>query len=311
VGRLGLGTLTWGGETDPEEASSMLAAFRDAGGSLVCTADTFYAGGAEEILGHLLGSAADRGAVVLVGQTGGPWAARADGSRRSLLAALDASLDRLRTDHLDVWLVRGWDQETPLEETLGTLDLAVRSGRARYVGLTDVAGWQLAAVASAQRSLPGREPVVAVHAEWSLLARGVERELVPAAWASGVGVLPWSPLGRGVLTGKYRAGVPRDSRGGSERWESFVTPYLDGDAGRVVDAVLTAADGLGVSPVSVALAWLRDRPAVTAPIVGARTVGQLEAALAAEAVELPDEIVWALDEVSAPPVGYPERLGPA
>jgi aryl-alcohol dehydrogenase-like predicted oxidoreductase len=142
--------------------------------------------------------------------------------------------------------------------------------------------------------------------EYSLLQRGIEREVVPAAEALGVGLLPWSPLGRGVLTGKYRNGAPADSRGASDHFAGFVEPYLDDDAGSVVDAVLTAADGLGVSPVAVALAWVRDRPGVVAPIVGARTSAQLQASLAAEQVELPPAIRSALDDVSAPSRGYPE-----
>jgi aryl-alcohol dehydrogenase-like predicted oxidoreductase len=123
-----------------------------------------------------------------------------------------------------------------------------------------------------------------------------------------VGLLPWSPLGRGVLTGKYRNGPPADSRGASEHFEAFVAPYLDERSSSIVDAVLTAADGLGVSPVAVALAWVRDRPGVVAPIVGARTAAQLQGSLAAEHVELPPEIRSALDDVSAPVLGYPETL---
>ena len=298
VGRIGLGTLTWGQETDADEAGAILAAFRAAGGTLVCTSDGFGDGAAEDVLGRLIG--AHRSELVLATQTGSPWSPSVGGSRRALLAALDASLDRLRTDHLDLWLVRGLDGSAPIAETLSAMEHAVRSGRVRYAGFTDVAAWQLATAATTQSLLPGATPVAAVHAEWSLVARGVERELVPAAVAAGVGVLAWSPLGRGVLTGKYRGGVPRDSRGGSERWQAFVTPYLDDRATRVLDGVLTAADGLGVSPAAVALAWLRDRPGATAAIVGPRTAAQLQAALAAEDLALPEEIELALDEVSRP-----------
>jgi aryl-alcohol dehydrogenase-like predicted oxidoreductase len=148
---------------------------------------------------------------------------------------------------------------------------------------------------------------VSDQVEYSLLQRGVEREVVPAAQELGIGLLPWSPLGRGVLTGKYRNGPPSDSRGASEHFAQFVQPYLDERSSSVVDAVLTAADGLGVSPVAVALAWVRDRPGVVAPIVGARTAAQLQASLAAEQVELPPEIRSALDDVSAPVLGYPEN----
>jgi aryl-alcohol dehydrogenase-like predicted oxidoreductase len=142
--------------------------------------------------------------------------------------------------------------------------------------------------------------------EYSLLQRGVEREVVPAAMELGIGILPWSPLGRGVLTGKYRTGTPADSRGASPDYQRFVAPYLDDRATRIVGSVLTAADGLGVSPLAVALAWVRDRPGVVAPIVGARTSAQLKGSLDADEIVLPAEIREALDDVSMPVVGYPE-----
>jgi aryl-alcohol dehydrogenase-like predicted oxidoreductase len=191
---------------------------------------------------------------------------------------------------------------------MAALDTAVQSGKVRYAGVSNYCGWQLAATAAWQRAWPGRAPLVANQVEYSLLQRGVEREVVPAAQELGVGLLPWSPLGRGVLTGKYRNGAPADSRGATEHFKAFVSPYLDEASGSVVDAVLTAADGLEVSPVAVALAWVRDRPGVVAPIVGARTSAQLQASLAAEQVELPPEIRSALDDVSAPRSGYPERM---
>jgi aryl-alcohol dehydrogenase-like predicted oxidoreductase len=150
---------------------------------------------------------------------------------------------------------------------------------------------------------------VSTQVEYSLLERGVEREVIPACDSFGLGLLPWSPLGRGVLTGKYRHGRPADSRGASPHFERFVAPYLDPRCSAIVESVMTAADGLGVSPVEIALAWVRDRPGVVAPILGARTVGQLLGALAVEEIELPGEISRALDDVSAIGCGYPERQG--
>jgi aryl-alcohol dehydrogenase-like predicted oxidoreductase len=197
-----------------------------------------------------------------------------------------------------------WDARTPLEETLAALDTAVSSGRVRYVGVSNYTGWQLAKAAAWQRAWPGRAPIVATQMEYSLLQRGIEREVVPAAQNLGIGILPWSPLGRGVLTGKYQAGTPADSRGA--RAQGFISPYLDDRGSGIVGAVMTAADGLGSTPVAVSLAWVRDRPGVTAPIVGARTIGQLRSALEADSLVLPDEIRTALDEVSAPTFGYPE-----
>ncbi len=183
---------------------------------------------------------------------------------------------------MDLWLVHTWSDDAPLEETLAALDHAVSSGRTRYVGISNYSGWQTAWAASWQRAGSGRTPLAATQVEYSLVHRETELEVMPTAAALGLGVLPWSPLGRGVLTGKYRHGVPADSRAASPHFEAFVTKYLDGRSRRIVDAVVTAADGLGATPLEVALAWVRDRPGVTAPIVGARTAAQLRGALAAE-----------------------------
>jgi aryl-alcohol dehydrogenase-like predicted oxidoreductase len=223
-----------------------------------------------------------------------------------MLAALDGSLSRLGVDAIDLWQVHLWDGDTPLEETLSALDAAVSSGRVRYAGISNFNGWQTAAAAVWQRARGGA-PLVSSQMEYSLLERGVEREVVGAATAYGIGLLPWSPLGRGVLTGKYRDGAPAGSRGASPQFRGFVAPYLDERAGRIVQAVVTAAGGLGVSPTAVALAWVRDRPGVVAPVIGARTVDQLQESLAAERLTLPSEIRDALDDVSAPDAGYPER----
>ena len=310
MSRLALGTMTWGRDTDEDDAAAQLIAFREAGGTLVDTADVYAGGESERVLGRLLAEVVDRDEVLVAtkayGETGAGPMGRGT-SRGHLLSALDASLRRLQLDHVDLWQLHAWDPVTPWEEAMAALDTAVASGRVRYAGVSNYAGWQLAATSTHQRSWPGRAPLVSTQVEYSLLERGVEREVVPAARELGVGLLPWSPLGRGVLTGKYRNGSPADSRGASAHFAGFVAPYLADAAASVVDSVLTAADGLGVSPVAVALAWVRDRPGVVAPIVGARTAAQLSASLAAESVELPPEIRSALDDVSAPSVGYPER----
>jgi aryl-alcohol dehydrogenase-like predicted oxidoreductase len=309
VSRLGLGTMTWGQDTDEEDATAQLQAFREQGGTLIDTADVYAGGASERVLGRLLSEVVPRAEVIVAtkayGRTG-PGAMGRGSSRGHLLAALDASLRRLRTDYVDLWQLHAWDEATPLAETLAALDVAVSSGRARYVGVSNFCGWQTAAAATWQQAWPGRVPIVSNQVEYSLLQRGVERETVAAAEYAGVGLLPWSPLGRGVLTGKYRHGSPSDSRGASPHFAEFVEPYLTDDAARVVEAVTTAAEGLGTSPLAVALAWVRDRPGVVAPIVGARTVGQLMGSLAADEISLPAEIRAALDDISAPPMGYPE-----
>ncbi|MFE7753012.1 aldo/keto reductase [Streptomyces sp. NPDC057428] len=310
VSRIGLGTLTWGRDTDEHDAADQLKAFWDVGGTLVDTADVYAGGEAENLLGRLLDKLVPRQDLVIstkAGSVADPYR-RFDGSRGHLLTALDASLRRLGTDYVDLWHIHAFDPVTPLEETLQALDLAVSSGRVRYAGVSDFSGWQLAKAATWQLAAPGqRTRLACTQMEYSLLQRGVEREVLPAALDLGVGLLPSSPLGRGVLTGKYRTGTPSDSRGASEQLAPFVEPYLDEAAGRIVDAVATAADGLSTTPLQVALAWVRDRPGVVAPVVGARNARQLTEALSVEALSLPDEICQALDDVSAPVHRYPDQ----
>jgi aryl-alcohol dehydrogenase-like predicted oxidoreductase len=308
VSRLGLGTMTWSRDTDEHEATEQLRDFVDAGGTLVDTSASYADGGAEELLGSLLGDVVDRDELVLCTKAGvrrTATGAVVDGSRGALLASLDASLRRLGTDHVDLFLVQTPDPRTPLEETASALRLAVSSGRARYVGLANHAGWQVARAASLLEHDPG---LAAVQAEYSLLQRGIEREVLPAAQTLGTGVLAWSPLGRGVLTGKYRRTIPADSRAASPHLAGFVEPYLAHAGAAVVEAVATAAAGLDRAPLEVALAWLADRPGIASAIVGARTADQLRGSLAAVDLELPRELRHALDEVSAPELGYPERF---
>ncbi|MDG9704904.1 aldo/keto reductase [Streptomyces sp. DH37] len=310
VSRIGLGTLTWARNTGEREAADLLKAFWEAGGTLVDTADVYADGGAEYLLGRLVQDLVPRRDLVIATKAGGvpDPERRFDCSRGHLLDALDASLERLGTDYVDLWQVHAYDPFTPLEETLQALDTAVGSGRARYAGVAGFCGWQLAKAASWQLAAPGaRTRLASTQMEYSLLQRGVEREVLPAALDLGVGLLPSSPLGRGVLTGKYRHSTPPDSRGASERLAPFVAPYLDDAAARIVDAVAIAADGLAVTPLQVALAWVRDRPGVVAPVIGARTSQQLTEALSVESLTLPDEICRALDDVSAPVHRYPDH----
>jgi aryl-alcohol dehydrogenase-like predicted oxidoreductase len=312
VSRIGLGTLTWGRDTDEHEAAEQVKVFWEAGGTLVDTADVYGGGKAEHLLGRMLERLVPRRDLVIATKAGSvpdpDPQRRFDGSRGHLLSALDASLARLGSDHVDLWQVHAYDPWTPLEETLQALDIAVTSGRARYVGVANFCGWQLAKAATWQLAAPGtRARLAATQMEYSLLQRGVEREVLPAARDLGVGLLPSSPLGRGVLTGKYRTGVPAGSRGASDHMSAFVEPYLDEASQRVVEAVATAADGLAATPLQVALAWVRDRPGVSAPVVGARTARQLMAALSVEGLTLPDEIRRALDDVSAPVHRYPDQ----
>jgi len=300
VSRLALGTMTWGRETAPDEARDQLAAFLDAGGDLVDTAHGYADGLSEQALGSFLGDLVEREDLAICTKAGISRRSGdrvVDTSRRALMNQLDTSLERLGTHYVDLWLVHTWSADTPLEETLSALEWAVTSGRARYVGVSNYSGWQSAHAATlmSARSIP----LVANEVEYSLLRRRVEEEVAPAAEALGLGLMPWSPLARGVLTGKYRHGRPADSRGASRDYPGFTSRFLGERTAQVVDALVIAARGLEVSPAEVALAWVRDRPGVVAPVVGARTLQQLRTALASESLSLPPELVQALDDVSS------------
>jgi aryl-alcohol dehydrogenase-like predicted oxidoreductase len=293
VSSLGLGTLHWGADTDVHEAGEILEVFLDAGGTTVDT--TAGIGVGEEVLGGLLGTVVGRDQLVVVAKAGVEGelnAPRVDVSRGGLMSALERTLRRLGTDHVDLWLVQAWDPQVPLTETLGALEWAQRTGRARYTGVSNYSGWQTARAATLAPDL------VATSVEWSLVARSPEREVEPAAAALGLGVLAWSPLGRGVLTGKYRSGTPADSRAAAAHLSGFVAPHLGAASRRVVEAVVTAAEGLGCSPQAVALAWLLDKDVLASALTGPRTAAQLRGVLPAADVVLPDEIVGVLDEVS-------------
>ena len=298
VSRLGLGTMAWGTRTSAEDARDLLGAFRTAGGTLVDTAHGYAGGAAEEIIGDLL-DGPDRDEVVLLTKAG---ISRASGnrvvdcSRWAMMRQLETSLRRMRTDHVDVWLAHTWDDQTPIEETVSALVWAVESGRARYVGVSNHVGWQAARTMSLLAE--AGVPLVADSVEYSLVSRLPERELADASAALGFGLLPWSPLGRGVLGGRYSRTVTADSRLASEEFAGFAGRHVGDHTRGVVDAVRTAATGLGVSPAVVALTWVRDRPGVVAPIIGPRTTAQLVALLDSDDLELPEEIVAALDEVS-------------
>ncbi|HEX8303723.1 MAG TPA: aldo/keto reductase [Jatrophihabitans sp.] len=309
VSRLGLGTMTWGAGTDPDEAAAILVAFHDAGGTLVDTAASYAQGDAERILGALIADVVPRSELLIASKAGLSW----NGDQRSvntsrgvLLKTLDESLANLGVDYLDLWQVHTVDSSVPAEETLAALDAAVSAGKVRYVGVSNYPGWRTAQAATWQRAVPGRAPLVSNQVRYSLLERGVEREVLPACLELGLGILAYSPLGGGVLTGKYRHGVPSDSRGAAQG--RSLSSYSDSRQVGIVEAVATAADGLATSPITVALSWLRNRPGVAAAIVGARTLGQLTAAVQSLAVELPLEIQLALDDVSAPRLGYPEDV---
>ena len=302
VSRLGLGTMTWGRDTDENEAAQQLQYFIEAGGNLIDTAAVYGDGDAERVLGGFIGTLVKRDQVFIASKAGITFkdgARKVNNSRNDLISDLDRSLARLNVDFLDLWQIHTWDKNTPLDETLSAMDYATTSGIARYVGVCNFNGWQLARSATMQNPIFGKAAITSTQNEYSLLNRKVEEEVIPASSALNLGFLAWSPLGRGVLTGKYRGGVPSDSRGASPHFANFVEPYLSERARQVVEAVCVAADGLGYSPLEVALSWVRDAPGVTSALIGARTGAQLRGILTVEQITLPDQVRQALNEVSA------------
>jgi len=301
LSRLGLGTMTWGRDTDEIEAADQCRAFLDAGGNFLDTAATYGDGDSERVIGGLIGTLFPRDEVIIATKAGinfSDGVRKVDASRHSLIADLDRSLSRLGTDYVDVWQVHNWDELTPLDDTLSALDYAYTTGRARYVGISNFSGWQLARAATKQQSNSMKAPLTTVQSEYSLLNRSAEYELIDASLECGLGFLAWAPLARGVLTGKYRKGVPSDSRGAAPHFAKHIEPYIDARSSKIVEAVAVAAEGLGFSPLEVALAWVRDAPGVTSALIGARTGAQLRGVLKSEEIALPDIVRTALDEIS-------------
>ncbi len=301
VSRIGLGTMTWGRDTDEHEAADQLRSYLDAGGSFVDTSAIYCDGDSERVIGGFIGTLVPRNELTIATKAGISFSEgvrTVNNSRTSLLSDLDASLSRLNVEYVDLWQIHAWDENVPLEETLSALDFAVSSGRTRYVGVSNFAAWQLVRAATLQNPTFGKVAISSIQSEYSLLNRKIEEEVIPASEAVGVGLLAWSPLGRGVLSGKYRTGLPSDSRGASPHYSGFIAPYLDARSKSIVDATCVAAEGLGYSPIEISLAWVRDNPAISSAIVGARTGAQLRGILTVEEIDLPDQVRQALTEVS-------------
>jgi aryl-alcohol dehydrogenase-like predicted oxidoreductase len=302
LSRLGLGTMTWGRDTDTHEAADQCRAYIEAGGNFFDTSPTYGDGDSERVLGGLIGTLFQRDEVAIATKAGATFpngVKTINNSRQALISELDKSLVRLQTDYVDLWQIHSWDSNTPLDDTLSALDYAYSSGKARYVGLCNFSGWQTARSSTLQENNSAKSPISAIQVEYSLLNRSIEEEVLPCARDLEMGVLAWAPLGRGVLTGKYRKGIPVDSRAAAPHFVKHVEPYLNQRSARIVEAVSAAAEGLGFSPLEVALAWVRDTPGITSALVGARTGAQLRGVLKSEEISLPDVVRNALDEVSA------------
>ncbi len=309
-----LGTMTFGSETDEAGSFEQLDRFVEAGGTLVDTADVYSGGVSEEIIGRWFADrppeVTDR--VVLATKGRFPLTQEPNGeglSARHLTRALDASLRRLGLDRIDLYQVHAWDPWTPLEESLRTLDGFVRAGTIGYYGLSNFTGWQLTKAVQVAHALGLAAPVT-LQPQYSLLVRETEWEMVPAALDAGLGLLPWSPLGGGWLSGKYRRDQrPTGQTRLGENPERGMEAYDRRSTERtwdVVEAVQQVAEGRGVSMAEVALAWLHDRPSVTSVILGARTTEQLTTNLSAAGLHLDATETAALDRASAPPAAdYP------
>jgi aryl-alcohol dehydrogenase-like predicted oxidoreductase len=294
--------MTWGRDTDTHEAADQCRAYIEAGGNFIDTSSTYGDGDSERVIGGLIGTLFKREDVAIATKAGVTFpdgVRTVNNSRQSLISELDKSLSRLETDYVDIWHIHSWDPHNPLEDTLSALDYAYTSGKARYVGISNFSGWQSARAITIQESNSAKAPIVTHQVEYSLLNREIEREVLPCADETGIGILAWAPLGRGVLTGKYRKGIPSDSRAAAPHFVKHVEPYLREKPARIVEAVAVAAEGLGFAPLEVALAWVRDTPGITSAIVGARTGAQLRGILTSEEITLPEIVREALNEISA------------
>jgi aryl-alcohol dehydrogenase-like predicted oxidoreductase len=307
VSELCLGAMTFGREADEATSTAMVDRFIEAGGNFVDTADVYSDGVSEEITGRILKD--KREEIVLATKVRfptGPGPNDVGSSRRHIRLGVEASLRRLGTEWIDLYQLHCWDARTPLDETISTLDDLVHEGKVRYVGASNFTAWQLMK-ALGIAALRGWEPFVSLQPEYSLVTRDIERELLPLCRSEGLAVLPWSPLAGGILTGKYEkdADLPQNTRGGDADEPITFTYRLDERAWKVVDAVKSAAEQIGKTPAQVALNWVLHRRGVTAPIIGARNIEQLDANIGATGWQLEDEQGKALAWASAFPRGYP------
>jgi aryl-alcohol dehydrogenase-like predicted oxidoreductase len=305
VSELCLGAMTFGRETTEEVSHQILDCFVEAGGNFIDTADIYTRGASEEIVGRWLKGKA-RDDFVIATKVRFPMSEGPNDlglSRKHILAGVQASLRRLNTDYIDLYQVHCWDHTTPLEETLSTLDSLVRSGKVRYLGASNHSGWQLQKAIDVSRHM-GWEAYVCLQPLYNLLDRQIELELLPVCQNEGLGIIPWSPLRGGWLTGKYRrdmATPPQGTRlevatehGWSEAWEEYNNEHT----WSVLDVLLDVAEETDRSPAQVALNWLLQRPGVTAPIIGARTLGHVESNLGASGWSLSNDQMERLNQVS-------------
>jgi aryl-alcohol dehydrogenase-like predicted oxidoreductase len=304
--------MTFGREASEEDSIRMMDCFVDTGGNFIDTADVYSQGISEEIVGRWM-QHKQRDDLIIATKVRfgmGPGVNDVGLSRKHILSGVENSLRRLQTDYIDLYQVHMWDDGTPLEETLSTLDGLVQSGKVRYIGASNYAAWMLQKAIDISK-FRGWEPFACLQPLYNLLDREIEAELVPVCQNEGVGIIPWSPLRGGWLSGKFHRGMEKppegtrieeaSQKGWSESWDT----YANERTWSVLDALFAVAEESGKQPAQVALRWLLQKPGVTAPIVGARTLGHLETNLGAAGWTLSAEQMQRLDEVSAARPGYP------
>ncbi|PZV40452.1 aldo/keto reductase [Mesorhizobium kowhaii] len=313
-----LGTMTFGHESDEATSFALMDDYVEAGGNFIDTADVYSAGVSEEIIGRWLKSKPGNAKDLVIATKGRfPMGAGPNDlglSRKHLGAALDASLKRLGVEQVDVYQMHAWDALTPLEETLRFLDDSIRNGKIAYYGFSNFLGWHLTKAAWMAKA-NGYTPPVTLQPQYSLLVRDIEHELVPASLDAGIGLLPWSPLGGGWLSGKYKrdqmpTGATRLGENPNRGMEAFAARNAKPITWNVIEAVEDTAKALGASMAQVALAWVAAQPAVTSVILGARTREQLADNLGAAKLTLTDENVAELNAASKPEMSeYPYGAG--
>ncbi len=312
VSELCLGAMTFGRETPEAESYTMMDAFADKGGTFIDTADVYSRGISEEIVGKWLKNRPRDQFVIAtkVRFTMGEGVNDVGVSRKHILQAVDASLRRLHTDYIDLYQVHCWDRGTPLEETLSTLDTLVKQGKVRYIGVSNYTGWQLQKAIDLCK-MNGWEQYTCLQPLYNLLDRTVEWELVPVCQNEGLGIIPWSPLRGGWLSGKYRRGMaapPENTRvenAEKNNWSESWSAYANERTWSIIDALFNIAEAVGKTPAQVALRWLLQKPNVTAPIIGARSLHHLEDNLGAAGWTLTTDHMDTLDQVSQPKLVYP------
>lgn len=312
VSEVGLGAMTFGRETSEQDSHRLMDRFVEAGGNFIDTADIYSVGGSEKVVGSWL-KTQQRSSIILATKT--RYAMSSDPnalglSRKHIIDAVDASLQRLGTDYIDLYQVHCWDSKTPLEETLSTLNGLVQSGKVRYIGASNFNGWQLQKALEISRQM-GWEPFRSLQPQYNLLCRSTEWELVDVCLNEGLALVAWSPLRGGWLSGKFNRSLSQapagsrietaEEKGWDESWSNYNNEYT----WQVIDALLAIAEEVGKTPAQVAINWLLQRPGVTAPILGARTMAQLEDNLGAVGWALSADQMDKLNKASDLPLPYP------